>query len=79
MHLPVSDKEVQTLINEVYITMNRMMYNTGDDFTGLYIDAVKMIINEGRVNKVTIEIYETYQKGLSEHYLMRSPTSTSTP
>jgi DNA-binding transcriptional MerR regulator len=67
-HLPVSDKRVQNLIKDAYIIMNRMFYKTLEEFSGLKYAALIKIIEDGRVDKVTVEIYETYQKGLAKHY-----------
>ncbi|MEP1446084.1 MAG: MerR family transcriptional regulator [Paraglaciecola sp.] len=67
-NLPVADKRVQKLIKDAYIIMNRMFYRTVEEFSGLKYTSLIKIIEEGRVDKVTVEIYETYQKGLAKHY-----------
>lgn len=67
-HLPVNENKVQSLIKEAYIIMNRMFYNTIEDFCGLNYDYLKAIIIEGRNDKVVVDIYETYQKGMAKHY-----------
>ena len=48
--------------------MNRMFYKTMDDFSGVDYDFLKRIIKDGRQEKVVVDIYETYQKGLANHY-----------
>ncbi|WP_334062482.1 MerR family transcriptional regulator [Alteromonas genovensis] len=67
-HLPVDESEVQRLIKEAYIIMNRMFYKTMDDFSGVDYDFLKRIIIDGRQESVVVDIYETYQKGLATHY-----------
>ncbi|MGB3725679.1 MAG: MerR family transcriptional regulator [Glaciecola sp.] len=67
-HLPVSEDKVQDLIKEAYIIMNRMFYNTIEDFCGVDYDYLKAILIGGRKDKVVVDIYETYQKGMAKHY-----------
>ena len=68
IHLPVSESEVQRLIKEAYIIMNRMFYKAMDDFSGVDYDFLKRIIIDGRQENVVVDIYETYQRGLANHY-----------
>lgn len=67
-HLPVYESEVQKLIKEAYIIMNRMFYKSKDDFSGVDYDLLKVIIADGRLDSVVVDIYETLQKGLAKHY-----------
>ena len=67
-HLPVYESEVQKLIKEAYIIMNRMFYKSKDDFSGVDYDLLKVIIADGRLDSVVVDIYETLQKGLANHY-----------
>ncbi|WP_395338759.1 hypothetical protein PN836_012565 [Ningiella sp. W23] len=67
-HLPASDEKVQTMMKEAYVIMNGMYYKTMDDFKGANYEFVKAICNEGRKDKVVVDIYETYQKGMAKHY-----------
>ncbi len=41
--------------------MNRIFYNTIDDFAGVTYDYIMVIIQEGRKDRVVVDIYETYQ------------------
>ena len=67
-HLPVYESEVQKLIEEAYIIMNRMLYKSKEDFSGVDYDLLKVIIADGRQDSVVVDIYETLQKGLANHY-----------
>ena len=67
-HLSVNEDKVQSLIKEAYVIMNRMLYKTNDDFCGINYDYLKAIAREGRKDEVTVDIYETYQKGMAKHY-----------
>ncbi|MFC4699171.1 MerR family transcriptional regulator [Glaciecola siphonariae] len=67
-HLPVSDEQVQKLMKDAYVIMNRMYYDTVDDFAGANYEFVKLACENGRVDKVVVDIYESYQKGMAKHY-----------
>jgi hypothetical protein len=66
--MPVYNNEVQNLIEEAYIVMSRMLYDTIENFSGVDYDYLKTITTEGRKDKVAVDIYETYQKGMAKHY-----------
>lgn len=68
MQLPVSDISVQNLIKDAYIIMNRMFFNTLENHKGVNYALLLKIIDEGRADDLTVEIYETYQQGLAKHY-----------
>jgi len=67
-HLPVSDTKVQALMKEAYIMMNSMLYKTIDNFEGANYEFLKGTNEGGRKDKVVVDIYETYQKGMAKHY-----------
>lgn len=67
-HLPVDDERVQALMREAYIMMNSMLYRTIEDFEGANYEFLKATNEEGRKDKVVVDIYETYQKGMAKHY-----------
>nr|WP_136249963.1 MerR family transcriptional regulator [Ningiella ruwaisensis] len=67
-HLPVNDKKVQELMEEAYVMMNRMYYQSVDNFEGLNYALLKACNEEGRQDEVVVDIYETYQQGMAEHY-----------
>jgi DNA-binding transcriptional MerR regulator len=67
-HLPVSDPQVQELIKEAYVIMNRMFYRSEKAFQGASYSMVLEIVALGREDEVTVNIYEAYQVGLAKHY-----------
>jgi len=67
-HLPVNDERVQALMKEAYIMMNRMLFKTMDNFEGANCEFIMAANKEGRKDKVVVDIYETYQKGMAKHY-----------
>lgn len=67
-HLAVSEEAVQSLMKEAYVLMNRMHYETLENFKGTDYNLVIHTIEESRKDKVVVDIYETYQKGLANHY-----------
>lgn len=67
-YLPVSDEKVQALMKDAYVIMNRMLCKTIDDFAGANYKFLKATNAEGRKDKVVVDIYETYQKGMAKHY-----------
>ncbi len=66
--LEVSHDEVQSLMKEAYVIMNRMYYETVDDFKGADYEFLKLTCAESRKDKVVVDIYENYQKGMAKHY-----------
>lgn len=66
--LPVGDERVQALMREAYIMMNSMLYRTLEDFEGATYEFSKATNKEARKDKVVVDIYETYQKGMAKHY-----------
>ncbi|WP_232788037.1 hypothetical protein [Paraglaciecola sp. MB-3u-78] len=67
-HLPVHDGIVQALMKDAYVMMNSMFYKTIDDFWGANYEFIRAANAEARKDKVVVDIYETYQKGMAKHY-----------
>ncbi|MGJ8680036.1 MerR family transcriptional regulator [Paraglaciecola sp.] len=67
-HLSVSDENVQALAKQAYIMINNMHFKTVDDFKGATYKFLKIVNQEGKKDKVVVDIYETYQKGMAKHY-----------
>jgi DNA-binding transcriptional MerR regulator len=67
-HLHLNDGRVQALMKQAYVMMNSMLCKTIDDFRGANFEFTRETNAEARKDKVVVDIYETYQKGMAKHY-----------
>jgi 5-hydroxyisourate hydrolase-like protein (transthyretin family) len=67
-HLHLNDGRVQALMKQAYVMMNSMLCKTIDDLRGANFEFTRETNAEARKDKVVVDIYETYQKGMAKHY-----------
>ncbi|WP_165905000.1 MerR family transcriptional regulator [Parashewanella curva] len=68
MDKPVDSQEVQLMVKQHYQMTEQMFEKTmGDEFKGLDVELYQHVMDLLKSDQVTIEIYEHYKSGITEH------------